>query len=269
VAACHTINLTYHGEYVGALTLAPRPGERELAANDRQLLADFARQAGVVVHAARLAADLRRSRESIIAAREEERRRIRRDLHDGLGPVLATLVVQLDVARALFQSDQQAADAVLAEAASQTRAAIVDVRRLVYALRPPALDDLGLVGALRVHANSILGSELQVWVDSPEQLPPLPAAIEVAAYRIVQEALTNVLKHAGARTCRVALSVAGVERHRALLIEVSDDGVGLPELRHAGVGLVAMRERAEEVGGTCAIARGAAGGTRVSVCLPL
>jgi signal transduction histidine kinase len=247
--------LAYQREQVGQLILAPRsPGEK-FTSSDRRLLNDLARQAGVAIHALRLTADLQRSRERLVSAREEERRRLRRDLHDGLGPQLAAQTLKLGAARSLYPRDPAAADALLAELETETEAALADVRRLVYNLRPPALDELGLAGAVREAAtqygaggaakSSGNAARLHISVAAPERLPPLPAAVEVAAYRITQEALTNVVRHAGARSCQIRLSLGG-----ALEMEITDDGVGLPEDRHAGVGLTSMRERAVELGGT-------------------
>src|SRR5947208_10250776 len=149
---------------------------------------------------------LRRNRERLVTTREEERRRLRRDLHDGLGPTLAALNLQAGVVRKLITSDPVAADALVTEWRTELRVAIADIRRLVYELRPPALDELGLVGAIRERATQYQHSgdtdrlSLRVIVEAPEHMPSLPPAIEVAAYRIVQEALTNMLRHAQART---------------------------------------------------------------------
>jgi signal transduction histidine kinase len=256
------------------LLLGPRaPGETFSSADER-LLDDLAHQAGVAVHAMRLtidlqrlAADLQRSRESLVTTREEERRRLRRDLHDGLGPTLASLAQRLDTARILVPNDPDAAVALLADLKAQVKATITDIRRLVYALRPPALDELGLLSALREHATSYDQSNgLHVSIETPERLPPLPAAVEVAAYRIVLEALTNVARHAHAQTCRIRLDITEAP---ALCMEITDDGRGLPAGYHAGVGLTAMRERAAELGGECRIEPGPARGTRVWAWLPL
>ena len=263
-----SVPLTYQGEIVGKLLLAPRARGEGFSPADWRLLEDLARQAGVAAHAVRLTNDLRRSRERLVTTREEERRRLRRDLHDGLGPVLATIAMQAEAARELLETDRAAADALLADLAGQAQMAVADVRRLVYGLRPPALDDLGLLGALRAHAERSSQAGLQVGVQAPDPLPPLPAAVEVAAYRIVQEALTNVARHAHAGNCQVTLALIGIGPHQALSLEISDDGVGLNPERQAGVGLTAMHERAAELGGSCAIAPRAGGGTRVSICLP-
>ena len=256
--------LTYQSERVGDLLIAPRgPGE-SFTRGEQRLLADIAHEAGAAVHAVRLTADLQRSRERLVAAREEERRRLRRDLHDGLGPQLASQTLTLTAARQLLRQNPDEADALLAQAITHAQDAVTDIRRVVYELRPPALDDLGLVGALRAQAAEYEASGVRFSVSAPESLPPLPAAVEAACYRIAQEALTNVVKHAGARYCAVTLALDG-----ALHFEVADDGRGLPQGRRAGVGLTSMRERAEELGGHCRVEPAPAGGTRVTVRLPL
>ncbi|HEX6710815.1 MAG TPA: GAF domain-containing sensor histidine kinase [Rubrobacter sp.] len=269
--------LTYGGRTIGELTLAPRePGDAFTPA-DMRLLRDLARQAEVAVHAVRLTADLQRSRERLVTAREEERRRLRRDLHDGLGPTLSGLSLGLDVSLKTLRSEPGEAEHLLAELKSRTREAVADVRRLVYGLRPPALDDLGLVQAIRDLASryGYLAEDSEkrreddtaFYVEAPEELPPLPAAVEVATYRIAQEAITNVSRHARARSCRIRLTID--EGGDELMLEVSDDGVGLPEDRKAGVGTSSMSERAEELGGKCTVAPDPAGGTRVAAHLPL
>jgi signal transduction histidine kinase len=220
----------------------------------------------VAVHAVRLTADLQSSRERLVATREEERRRLRRDLHDGLGAQLAGLNVQAGTLRRLIPTDPDAADELVVELREELRGAISDIRRLVYDLRPPALDDLGLVEALRQLAERY-GSEsgqLRVLVEAPEDIPDLPAAVEVAVYRIMQEALTNVVRHARARTCVVRLAV---DDDAAL--EIVDDGVGIPAQRSVGVGLSSMHERASELGGSCIVESTRERGTRVLVRLPL
>jgi signal transduction histidine kinase len=214
-------------------------------------------------YALQLAVDLQQSREQLVALREEERRRLRRDLHDGLGPALSSVLLKVSAARRLLEPRSQI-DSILLEARGDIQTTIEDVRRLVYDLRPPTLDELGLTGAIR---ESVVGFEhdgLLVTVRAPEHLPPLPAAVEVAAYRIIQEALTNVVRHAAAQTCTVELAI-----HDGLDVDVTDDGVGLPGRWHLGVGLTSMRERARELGGTCVTERAPGGGTRVRAHLPL
>ena len=259
--------LIYQSEIVGQLILAPRAPGESFSPADRRLLEDIARHAGAAVHAVRLTADLQHSRERLVTAREEERRRLRRDLHDGLGPTLAGQTLKLDAAIDLVDSDPAAARALLLELKSQTQATVADIRRLVYELRPPALDELGLVDALRQYVTRYAGSGngLRISIEAPPQgLPPLSAAVEVAAYRIALEAATNVVRHASARSCTVCFSV-----YSALQVEVTDDGIGLPGDMRPGVGLTSMRERAAELGGTCVIERAPTGGTRVAARLPL
>jgi two-component system, NarL family, sensor kinase len=261
------LELTYQGETVGSLAVLVPPG-RELSSADRRLLEDLGKHSGPAVRAVRLTADLQRSRERLVTAREEERRRLRRDLHDGLGPALAGMVLKLDAARnQLGDGSEAAAEGTLGELRDETQEAIADIRRLVYALRPPALDELGLVGALREQAARLgLGEgdrALEVSVTAPDELPTLPAAVEVAAYRIATEALTNVARHAAAHHCRVRVELNG-----GLEVEVTDDGRGLNSER-PGVGLTPMRERAAELGGSCTVAPGPGGGTLVRARLPL
>jgi signal transduction histidine kinase len=265
--------LVYGGETVGRLVLGPRAGEGGFADAERRLLEDLAHQIGVAAHAAlmtdeavQLSADLQRSRERLVTAREEERRRLRRDLHDGLGPQLAGLTMTAEAARDLVSTDPERAEELLNNLVERAQTAVSDVRHLVYALRPPALDALGLLGALRAHADHHNDGGVRVSVEAPEQLPALPAAVEVAAYRIALEAINNAERHAAARTCvvRVALDEAAAALH----VEVTDDGRGIEENHGTGVGLSSMRERAAELGGWCTVEAPASGGTRVRAYLP-
>jgi signal transduction histidine kinase len=263
--------LVYGGETVGRLVLGPRTGEEAFTPADQRLLDDLAPQIGVAAHAVRLAdeavrlsADLQRSRERLVTAQEEER--LRRDLHDGLGPQLAALTMRAEAARDLISSDPAQAEALLGDLIEQAQDAVSDVRRLVYALRPPALDALGLIGALRTQATHQDHGGPRITIDGSEYLPPLPAAVEVAAYRIALEALSNVVRRAGARNCAVRLALDEVAG--TLCLEVTDDGRGIGEDRGTGVGLSSMRERAAELGGTLAIEAVPAGGTCVRARLP-
>ena len=232
----------------------------------------------MAAHTVRLTSDLQHSRERLITAREEERRRLRRDLHDGIGPTLASMAQRIDAATYMIRDDPDEAITLLQGLKGQVRSTLADIRRLVYALRPPILDEFGLLSAIREHASHYAGmpvsdtfggAALQVIVEAPETLPPLSAAVELAAYRIALEALTNVARHSQARTCRIRLSVVGVEGRQALSVEVRDDGSGLPAEHRAGVGLASMRERATELGGICTIDAPPGGGTRVCAWLPL
>jgi signal transduction histidine kinase len=189
--------------------------------------------------------------------------------------------LQLNAARKLVRRKPQDAEETLARLEQRTEDTIAEMRRLIYGLRPPTLDDLGLIPSIRQQSQSQGMADLSMgaktnkrWengplfsMEAPEELPPLPAAVEVACYRIAQEVFTNVVRHAHAESCRVRLSVdqgAGV-----LELEITDDGVGIPEERVAGVGLSSMRERAEELGGTLEVEPGPEGGTRVLARLPL
>jgi signal transduction histidine kinase len=270
-----SVPLMSGAEVVGDLLVAPRSAAEPLSMADRALLEALARQAGASVHALRLTLDLIASRERLVATREEERRRIRRDLHDGLGPTLAAIGMRAEVAADLVSTDPAAAQRLLEELRGEVHGAVGDVRRLVDALRPPALDELGLVGALEAQAGR-LGPPPRVDVAAAGPLPELPAAVEVAAYRIAVEAMTNAARHAGAQRCRVQLGEApaagaatGGVLDRALEVEVVDDGVGLRKDATPGIGLASMRERAAEVGGTCVIESLSGGGTRVFARLPL
>lgn len=231
---------------------------------DRRLLVDLAGQCGAALAAAddaartrALAADLQHTREELVTAREEERRRIRRDLHDSLGPALGGQALTIDAVRALLASDPARADVLLRDLKEHSQSLLADVRRLARDLRPPALDEVGLAGAVRQLAEDH---------DATAEigpLPTLPAAVEVAAYRIAHEALTNVVRHAEARTCGLALTLDGDR----LVLVVTDDGRGLPAAVRSGVGLASMRERAEELGGTLAVT--SQDGTRVVATLPV
>ncbi len=258
--------LTYQSEPVGELLLGPRAPNETFGPADRRLLDGLSRQAGVAAYAVRLTTDLQRSRERLVTAREEERRRLRRDLHDGLGAQLAGLNVQAGALRRLIPHDPDAADELVVELRDELRGAIADIRRLVYDLRPPALDDLGLVEAVRQLAERYGSKDepLSVLVEAPDDLPDLPAAVEVAVYRITQEALTNVARHARARNCIVRLAV-----NEDVALEIVDDGVGITAGRSAGVGLSSMHERASELGGSCTVEPVPKGGTQVLVRLPL
>lgn len=260
-----TLPLSYGGRAVGRLSLSPRSPGEEFSTSDKRLLEDLARQAGVAARAVQLTADLQKSREEIVTAREEERRRLRRDLHDGLGPRLAAQTLKVGSAKSLFPRDPETANMLLEELERDLDGAMSDVKRLVYDLRPPALDQLGLSGTIRESASQYDSETLRVSFEGAGNTSNLSAAVEVAAYRISQEALANVARHANAENCAVRLAVdKGV-----LELEVSDDGVGLSEKRRVGVGLSSMRERAEELGGTFEVEAAPNGGTRILAKIPL
>jgi signal transduction histidine kinase len=255
--------LVADGEPQGELVVADRGDGEPLSAGDRALLRDLARPIAVQVRAARLAMVVQQAREQLVRAREEERRRLRRDLHDGVGTTMAALTVQVDVVDELWERDPQAARALLRDVRSTAGRAVSEVRQIVHELRPAALDELGLAGALAELASE--GSaRTVVQVDVPP-LPPLPAAVEVAAYRIAQEALGNALRHADARTVQLHVAPGAA----TLVVTVSDDGRGLPAGVADGNGSTSMRERAAELGGTYLRDSPSGCGTRVRAELPL
>jgi signal transduction histidine kinase len=262
-ASLLAIPLAYNDTGLGVLHVAPRQPHEPLSSSDQQLLRDLARQVGITLYAAQLTADAQAARERIVRVREEERRRIRRDLHDGLAPTLSALRLQLGALRGQIRQRPAEAEALVEELRMDLRVATEEIRRLVYELRPPLLDDLGLLGALG-HLGATL-PEVTFTLDAPAILPPLAAATEVAVYRIAAEAVHNVAKHAQARHCAIHL----VLDNRDLTLTISDDGVGMPADRIAGIGLVSMRERAAELGGHVRITARPGGGTDVSAQIPL
>lgn len=257
--------LIYQGDTLGELHLAPRTPGEAFSPADKRLLDELARQAGLAVHTVRLTSDLQHAREHLVTAREEERRRLRRDLHDGLGSALTSVMFKLDATDELLERDPEKARALLTDVRSQTQASITDIRRLVYNLRPPILDEWGLVAALREHVAQCALQNIQVSLDAPESLPSLPAAVEVAVYRIVLEAVANVSRHSHATVCTIHLALLP----NALTVEVRDNGVGRPANTHTGVGIAAMHERAAELGGTCIVEDVLPTGTRVYAHFPL
>jgi two-component system, NarL family, sensor kinase len=255
--------LAFQGRQVGQLMLSPRGPREVFSRAERELLDGVARQLGVAAYAVGLTADLQQSRERLVAAREEERRRLRRDLHDGLGPLLAGISLRIAAARNLLRGGPYAADILLDGLDRQTQGAVADVRRLVDDLRPPALDELGLVSAIREQAARFEGT-LAVSVEASGELGDLPAAVEVAALRIATEAITNSARHAEAHLCHVCLT-----RDGALQVEVRDDGRGLPAHIQPGVGLTSIGERTAELGGTWSIRPSPDNGTIVTARLPV
>jgi two-component system NarL family sensor kinase len=258
------VPLIHRGDLVGDLVVEV-PAGRRLSAADVALLHDLARHAAVTVRAAQLAGELQASRSRIVTAREEERKRLRRELHDGVGPSLAAILLMLEAASS--REDITERNALLAEIRDETKAAITEVRRAVDGLRPPAIDEVGLLGAIRQRAASLSTDRLLFLVDGPPTLPPVPAAVEVAAFRIVSEAMINVAKHSGATRCRVDVVC---DHH--LELTIADNGHGNTAsgaFAGGGVGRGSMTERAAELGGSCTISDRAEGGLVVRAVLPL
>jgi two-component system, NarL family, sensor kinase len=269
----HRLPLTFQGERVGYLVIGPRTSRDMLKRRDRTALAEVARHAGSAVYTARLTRDLRRSRDRLVRAREKERRRILHELHDGVGPTLAAVALGIDASRRSV-GDDTATGVLLGRLRDELQAAIVEIRRLAHGLRPPVLDRIGLIPAIREYAGALAsrtGSDdgaagVNIVLEVPSVLPKLPASVDVAAYRIICEALTNVTRHSSARSCAVRLWVDD-----DLHVEVVDDGIGIgvSALSDGGVGLSSMRERATELGGDCLVEADREGGTRVFATLPL
>ncbi|MEU6997487.1 histidine kinase [Nonomuraea sp. NPDC046570] len=251
-----TVPLVWHGRTVGVLLIGPPERRAFPAAHDERVIATLTPYIAEAAHAVRLTGDLQASRERILTAREEERRRLRRDLHDGLGQSLGGMAMSINAARLAVRDSPDQAETMLAELRAGMDAVSSDIRELVYGLRPPALDELGLAGAVEKLAG--------LPVETSGDLGGLPAAVEVAAYRIIQEALNNARKHAGAANMWITL-----ERAANLRITVRDDGRGLPADLRRGIGLGSMSERAAELGGTCTVRPGPGGGTMVHAELPV
>jgi two-component system, NarL family, sensor kinase len=255
--------LADRGEQIGRLLIAPRAPSEPFSPADRRLIDDLARRVSAAGREIGLRADLQRSREELVLAREEERRRLRRALHDELGPAIAGLGLRTEAARRVVQSDPGEASEALAVVRDSAQNLVSDIRRLAYDLRPPALDDLGLTGALEQHARGVEGTV--VTVDGSADLGELPAAVEAAAYRIAVEAVTNTLRHAGAGNCTISLATV----NGSLEVRVADDGRGIPADVRAGVGMTAMRERTAELGGNLRVESAPGGGTTVVASLPI
>jgi signal transduction histidine kinase len=245
------------GEPVGNLVASPRHGYDSFTQGDRQVLATVAQLVGGSVRAEALTADLLDARQRLVTAREEERRRLRRDLHDGLGPLLTGLGLNLDAATAQLGVSDDKAATYLANAKDASTQVITSLRELVDGLRPPALDELGLAGALKLHVGTLAAdARLALHLEVPDH-PDRPAATEVAVFRMVVEAVTNVARHGEARHVQVQVA----ESSDVLVVTVTDDGPARTPWA-AGVGLTGMRDRAEELGGTFS-----AGPTPVGGCV--
>ena len=250
------------GRELGELRAARR--SEALNHQDERMLSAAAAQLGIVLHAATLATELQHARERLVSSREDERRRLRRELHDGVGPTLAGIALGLESAQRAVTNDPQRARDLLAEIRSDVTDLVSDVRGVVDGLRPPMLDEVGLSGAL-----TQLGQAFELRTDCMIEVraagpPNLSAAVEVAAYLIAAEAITNAVKHAAATRCDVAVTASD----GLLLLDVIDDGIGGAAPRDGGTGLPSIAERAAEVGGELGVDSGSSG-THVWARLPL
>ena len=256
--AIHEIPIHYLNEPLGTLWVS----NRSLSDEVRSVLQECAQQIGVALYVVQLTDVLQTSRERTIIAREEERRRIRNDLHDGLAPTLSSFQLQLSAIRKLMSQNPEKAEKMIAELGTDLREATAEIRQLVYDLRPPMLDELGLIKALS--NMRLTGSSLRLEVAAPDPMPELSAATEVAIYRIATEAVHNVIKHANATTCTIGITIDA----DTLTLTITDDGQGISTDHHNGIGTQSMRERAAELGGTFAIQSSDSNGTRIEVRLP-
>src|SRR5215211_3783221 len=269
------VPLTHQGELVGALCVAPRSPGEDFSPADRRLLRDLASQSGAAVHEVQLTSalrssleDLQLSRERLVETQEEERRRIQRDLHDGLGPVLASMRLRLEACLDLAERSAFPLSGDLERLYELVGEATGDVRRLVYDLRPPVLDQIGLVPAIRQHCERFeRESGIKTELATATELS-VPAAAEVTVLRVIQEALVNVQKHAQASRVEVRLERQG----EWLLVGVTDDGKGLLHSTNGGsgvgTGLLSMRERTELLGGTLNVDNRSEGGTNLLARIP-
>lgn len=257
-----TFPVRHAGTPLGELRVARRG--QPLDHRDQRLLRAAAAQIGLVLHAARLARELRTAREDLVLSVQEERRRLRRDIHDGVGPTLAGIALGVASAERAVDHDPARATALLSDVRTDVSALVDDVRRVVDGLRPPLLDEIGLVGALEQLARSFDSRGTCRVEVSASALPILPAAVEVAAWHIGAEGTTNAARHAAARHAEVRLEVGdGI-----LELRVCDDGRGGAAERAGGTGLVSMQQRADEVGGHVEVTSGPSG-TTVTARLPL
>jgi len=287
----HVMPILHRGVELGTLQIASRSAGEVFSAEDKKFLDVLLRQAGPIVenwHMTQgmrlLAQDLQDSREKLVLAREEERRQIRKNLHDDLAPKLAALALNTATAQIYVEKQPDVAIEMLADLRKVIRSTVEEIRTLVHDLRPPTLDELGLIGAIQERIAllakpvAMLAREqgadaLDIRLYALQPLPSLPAAVEVAVYRIVTESLVNVVKHAKATTCEVSLHISEA---RLLQVEIRDNGASTTPLSASsvhggkgGIGLYSMRERAAELGGYCSIDRPADGGTRVLAVIPL
>ena len=257
--------LVYQGETIGRLEVSRRAPNEDFSEADHRLIENIAQQAGAAAQTVRLNADLIRSRTQIVNEREDERLRMRRDLHDELGPMLAAQGLKLTAARQVIRTRPEKAENLLDEVIQQSQQTVTDVRRLVHGLRPPVLDQLGLIDAIRDLARNHSGGPALEITAPPDGLPHLPAAVEVNAYRITLEAWNNAVRHAQASRCDVKFCI----EQEMLVISIQDDGLGMPEEYRAGVGLRSMRARAQEIGGQLKVDSVQPHGTCITVRLPL
>ncbi|TWP44177.1 sensor histidine kinase [Lentzea tibetensis] len=261
LAAAVQFELCHQGTLTGWLLVPPRDGQRELDDMDQAVLQSLADLSAPAVSALILYEQLEASRQRVITARDDERRRLSRDVHDGLGPSLAAIRMRVDTASALLPAGSPSS-MLLDDISRDLRDIVAETRRITEDLQPSTLERHGLPEALDELSNRLHSPALEIVTDMPNRLPALPADVELAAYRIAAEALTNAVRHSGATHATVRLAV----RPDSLLLEVRDDGTGIRDsTTRRGVGLLSMAERAAEIGGSCEITSGPEGTAVVAV----
>jgi signal transduction histidine kinase len=263
-AGAEEFAIRYQGDELATLAVRPRAGDSQLTAHDRTVIAQICRQAAPALHGARVMGELIDARSRVVHAREEERKRLRRDLHDELAPTFAGLGLSAAAVETLARAGDERASDAAAGLVAGLHSATRQLRDVAYDLRPPVLDDRGLAAAIEDRVV-MPGSTPAVRLEAPAARLVLPAAVESAALRIVQEAVMNVRRHAAASQCTVSVR----RREDELVVMIVDDGRGLPSRPREGVGLLSMRERAEEVGGVLRVGTGRRGGTVVEAVIPV
>ncbi|AIY03265.1 hypothetical protein ART_3666 [Arthrobacter sp. PAMC 25486] len=262
-----TLDLNHQGIHIGTLELALRDAdqrpENAFTAADLAAVRPLADQLAGLLHAVELEAALRTAHQDLVAVREEERQRLRDNLHDGLGPVLGAVLMNLAAAgNELAQDNTARAQALVAESRAAVKGSVAQIRSLVNELRPPGIDDRGLVAAVRSAVAPLQGGSLAITVEGG--VPHVGAAVESAAYRIAVEAAHNAVRHSGARQCTLSFGMRGT----SLRLDITDDGAGLPVPVRRGVGLESMARQAEEAAGSLLLSVPPGGGTRVTAVFP-
>ena len=257
--------LILHNEIVGILYADNRDQILNFRNND-PIMTTLADQAAAIIRSVQLLQNLKLSQEQLVTSVEEERRRIRRDFHDGLGPTLSSFQMSLVVARETIDNQPSYAKEIIDELQHDTQRMIQDVRRLVDGLRPSLLDELGIVEALSTYVWELRQTtSLDIDFDADAFELPNSAAVEIALYQIAMESINNIIKHASATHFAVKLSI----ENNCYVLQVDDNGQGIPKIRRAGVGLNSMKDRAGELGGTFFINQLEPKGTQVLVNIPI
>lgn len=248
---------------IGVLEVLSRSAGERFSRTDERLLAEVAPALAAGAAAIVAAEELRLARSAMALTREAERRRVREQLHDDVGPSLAAAGLQVRTARMrLDRADTAGAREAMDAVAATVHNAAIDLRAAVDALGPRALDELGMAQALIDLCRSVTSETLDVDVDI-DPLHALPAAVEATIYRIAAESLANVVRHSGARRVRVRLRCEQDE----LILVIADDGTTTSLERPGGLGIASMRARAEDLGGTFRVSTDS--GTIVTASVPL